>query len=143
MSMAKKCQHGKRADSCFSCKPKSAIGYIVRARMNGLNQRIPYLKELQPVEKLGISYAEYLKYLENRYEDEYGEKLDWNLFHSEFSVEHITPISWGEYDELDTLDLLHYTNTCVMRKDLNLARSNYGQDYDTWLLAYRFGMISI
>lgn len=139
----KKCPHGKRKDTCFSCNPASSLGYLVRARLNGHFLSSILKAQGSAVQYLGCSYTVYKKYLEDRFEDEYGKPLNWDKFHQKYSIEHVIPLHEGASD-IELLKLLfHFSNTCVMRLDLNESRGCNGIHYDTWLLCNRFGAIKI
>lgn len=140
----KNCEHNKRKDSCFKCDPSSALGYIVRARINIVKKKYPALQITEkPEQIIGMTYGEYRRYLSARYEQEYGRQINWDDYHDWASIEHIIPVSDGANDKNTMMSILRHDNTCIMERKANIHRGNDNNDYETWLACNRLGAINV
>lgn len=110
------CTHSILRNSCNICDPKNALKLKVS---NAIRRHLRCKKSKKTIEYLGCNIGEYIKYLEQQFDD----KMTWDNY-GEWEIDHIVPVKYNNPD-LDTIkQRLHYTNTQPMWKSENMAKGN-------------------
>jgi hypothetical protein len=141
----KYCDHNRRIDTCVACRPHAGLSYIVRNRM----ESHAFTKELKRAhgarKLLKCSYADYVKYLEDRFFYDYGYEFQWSRFYEDnWSIEHMCPLSGcGWFDEQIGIWLLRHENTALMPRDVNISLKDSDRDYDVITACLQLGSISL
>ena len=117
------CQHNKKRNTCKECDPH---GYISSLRRIRRNQVLKSKKNSHTLDDLGMTFGEWVQYLNTTFENRYGRSIQDN---DDVHIDEIIPCSAWELPD-ENKYCWHYLNSQFLLAEDNLSKGTKYREED-------------
>jgi hypothetical protein len=113
-----RCEHNKRKDMCFICNFEEFLKRKIRSYVSrAVKQKRTYKST---IDYLDCSIAEFKQHIERQFK----EGMSWDNYGTEWHIDHIVPIKYGDPTIEEVFERLHWTNTQPLWASENMSKGN-------------------